>query len=307
MKRMVSLISEQVLPNLIPLNEPATRPDVLHGIFTPTDANMIRRWDNLKTVIAVQFPNMRTEDVPIKDAYDAQAIQEQCANLIEDHPDDDWALNMTGGTKLMSAPAVEVFHRNGRKVYYVESPKNRTLEIHPDWTVVPLAFEETVDLKTYFQLHGYEVEVGEPLTKQERTVYRQLQKLDWNVWPSVALTTQGRRVNEYDAVGIRFYQCSFFECKRFSDPQERRDKEEKKERIKNDLFKLFQMRQDFGGPFGRSYWVFSGSYQLSSDQEERIRAFRITLILNSQIGEISQNPAKFGLPQLTPRVSVAKS
>src|SRR2546422_760323 len=169
MRRMLSLISEQVLPNFIPLNEPATRPDILHGIFTPTDPNMVRRWDNLKNVIAAQFPHMRTEDVPIKDAYDAPAILEQCANLIQDQPDDDWALNMTGGTKLMSAPAVEVFHRNGRKVYYVESPKNRTLEIHPDWTVVPLAFEATVDLKTYFQLHGYEVEVGKPLTKQERT------------------------------------------------------------------------------------------------------------------------------------------
>lgn len=85
------------------------------GSSHPTDANMVRRWDNLKNVIAAHFPNMRTEGVPIKDAYDAQAILEQCASLIEDHPDDDWALNMTGGTKLMSAPAVEVFHRDGRR------------------------------------------------------------------------------------------------------------------------------------------------------------------------------------------------
>lgn len=213
MMRMLTLISEQVLPSFIPVNEPASRPDMLHSIFTPTDPNITRRWDNLKNVIAVRFPDLRTEDVPIKDAYDAEAIQEQCARLLQDHPDDDWALNMTGGTKLMSAPAVEVFHRNGRKVYYVESPENRTLEIHPDWTVVPLTFEETAGIQTYSQLHGYEVEVGQPLTKQEQTVYRQLEKLDWEVWPSVALTRQGRRVNEYDAIGIRFYQCSFFECK----------------------------------------------------------------------------------------------
>jgi hypothetical protein len=66
------------------------------------------------------------------------------------------------------------------------------------------------------------------------------------------------------------------------------------------------MRQDFGGPFGKSYWVFSGSYDLSPDQEERIQAFRITLILNSQIGEISQNPAKFGLPELRRNVSAPR-
>jgi hypothetical protein len=204
MKRMVSLISEQILPNFIPLNEAATRPDSLHGIFTPSDPNMVRRWDNLKNVIAARFPDLKTEDVPIKDPYDAQAIQEQCASLVENHPDDGWALNMTGGTKLMSAPAVEVFHRNGFKVYYVESPKNRTLEMEVEhaltvvlltWKVVPLPFKETVDVNTYFKLHGYEVQVGQPLTPQEQTVYRQLQRLDWQVWPSVALTSQGRRVS----------------------------------------------------------------------------------------------------------------
>lgn len=75
--------------------------------------------------------------------------------------------------------------------------------------------------------------------------------------------------------------------------------------IKNDLFKLFQMREDLGGPFGKSYWIFSGSYQLSGEQEERILAFRITSILRSQIGEISQNPRKFGLPEIKKAAAVS--
>jgi hypothetical protein len=114
MKRMLSLISEQILPNFIPLNELATRPDVLHGIFTPNDPNMVRRWNNLKIVIAERFPMLKTEDVEISDAYDAKAIQEQCTNLLKSHAADEWVLNMTGGTKLMAAPAVEVFHQNNR-------------------------------------------------------------------------------------------------------------------------------------------------------------------------------------------------
>lgn len=220
MKRMVCLVGGQVLPNFIPLNEAVTRPDVLHGIFTATDSRLMRRWNNLKAVIAELFPGMQTEDVPINDGYDAQAVQKQCEQLLADYPQDDWSLNMTGGTKLMSAPAVEVFHRNGRKVYYVESPQNRTLDIHPDWSVRPLMFEGTVDLKTYFQLHGWDVAVEQPQTRQEQTVYRQLQMLHWAVWPSVVLLNEGRRVNEYDAVGIHYYQCSFFECKRLAKPEE---------------------------------------------------------------------------------------
>lgn len=67
MKRMISLISEHVLPNFIPINEPATRPHLLH--FTPRDANMVRRCDNLRNVIAARVLGLRTEDAPIKDVY----------------------------------------------------------------------------------------------------------------------------------------------------------------------------------------------------------------------------------------------
>jgi hypothetical protein len=168
---------------------------------------------------------------------------------------------------------------------------------------VPLLFQETVDVKTYFLLHGYDVEIGEPGNKQERTMYNQLQKLDWKVWPSVHLRVNGKAVNQYDAIGICFYQCSFFECKRIRKAASERERMEKREVIRSHLLKLFQMRQDFGGPFGKSYWVFSGSYELSPEQVNRIQACRISLILRSQIGEISQNPLKFGLPRLLDSVA----
>lgn len=167
---MVCLVSDQVLPNYIPVNEPATRPAVLHGIFTPGEARMKQNWENLKKVIAQHLPEVKTEDVPIKDAYDAQEIQRVCERLlIDDFPEAEWKLNATGGTKLMSASASEVFNRNGCAVYYVESWRNRTLQVAPDWATVKIAFTETLAVETYFQLYGKQVEHGTPRTGKRRT------------------------------------------------------------------------------------------------------------------------------------------
>jgi hypothetical protein len=292
MKRLISFISQQPLPNFIPINEPTTRPDVLHGVFTPDDARMAERWSNLKAVLANKFPQLELVDVPVADAYDAQAIQAECERLLGKYPNDEWALNATGGTKLMSAPAIEVFRRHGLDVYYVESPRNRLLKISPDWVVTPIAFSAAVDVETYFAIYGRRVAVGKPVSGQEAEVNRQLQELDWRVWPCVRLLHEKEVLAEYDAVGIRFYQCHVFECKRLSDWRA-----DARDEILKDLHKLYQVQQHFGGPFGRSYWVFSGDHPLSNVNQERIRDFGIKLIRGAEINEIARNPEKFGLPQ----------
>jgi hypothetical protein len=293
MKRMVSLISDQILPNFIPVNEPSTRPDVLHGIFTPSDGNMKRRWENLKAVITEKYPQTETDDVPISDAYNAREIQQRCEDLLEQYPDDEWLLNATGGTKLMSAPASEVFHRNGRDVYYVESFRNRMLKVEPNWEMTPISFTESLGVETYFRLYGREIAPGKSQSRQEKHVVKQLEQLDWRVWPSVTLKHNEQSLVEYDAIGIRHYQCSAFECKKLSDWRGEAVKDE----ILIDLLKLYQVQQLFGGPFGRSYWVFSGDHKLTDLEEERIRLFRINLIKGADINRIASESARFDLPE----------
>src|SRR5438105_2505059 len=112
MKRMLCFISQQLLPNFIPINESATRPGALHSVFTPNDLLMRERWRMLKEVLARKFDAIELHDVEVSSAYDAQGIKYQCEQLLKTFPNDEWSLNMTGGTKLMSSPAVEVFQQN---------------------------------------------------------------------------------------------------------------------------------------------------------------------------------------------------
>ena len=62
------------------------------------------------------------------------------------------------------------------------------------------------------------------------------------------------------------------------------------------LYKLSQAQKSFGGPFGRSFWIFSGDTDLSDANSVRIREFGITLIRGNEINELAKTPEKFGLP-----------
>lgn len=315
MKRMICFVSDQLLPNFIPVNEAITRPDALHAVFTPNNSRMVEKWLGLKTVLARKFPPLDSnETVEVASAYDAADIMRKCESLLRKYPDDDWSLNMTGGTKLMSAPAVEVFRRENLPIYYVETPRSLTLKISPPWQVSELPFTGFIELETYFELHGRTVTVGKPKTGQEGEVFRRLEKLEWRqkVYPSVDLydksstSSRGPHMAEYDAIGILHYQLYVFECKKLNVTKEavrrhlisKGELDRAKDDILFDLYKLSQVQKSFGGPFGRSYWIFSGKTRLEEVNQSRIKEFGITLIRGNEINDILREPQRFGLPSV---------
>lgn len=315
MKRMICFISQQLLANFIPINETATRPDALHAVYTPSEPVMQERWRLLKSVLARKFPSVELHDVEVASAYDAKDIEQKCARLIQGHHTDAWSLNMTGGTKLMSAPAVDVFRRQRLPIYYVETPSEQTIEISDDWAVKKYPFASAIDLETYFELFGRTVKSGDPKPGLEAEVYRQLKRLDWEVWADVCIFDTDRSASnqrtrhepmaEYDAIGISFYQLFAFEIKRLTITKEAVEKrrvpaaslKRTKDDIRFDLYKLSQIQQSFGGPFGKSYWVFTGEADLSEVNQARIKEFRIRLIRGTEVREIDRLPEKFNLPK----------
>lgn len=290
MKRMLCFISDMILPNFILLNEAATKPDVLHAIFTPSEQRMRKRLNDLETVAKSKFPNMKIEEVPIPDAYNGKAIYESCKSLVENYPDDDWKLNSTGGTKLMSLPAIEFFRQAGLEFYYVETFRNRILNIKPNWEIAEIPFNNTVTIEEYFKLHGHIAKSGTSVNRHETHIFRQLQKLNWIVEASVRWRNPENTADlaEYDVIGINNYQMYVFECKKKNSTD--------KEKVLKDLLKLSQIKHDFGGPFGKIYWIFNGQAEIGQMNKIRIREFGINLISGNEVNQLSANPQKFGLP-----------
>ena len=314
MKRMLCFISAQPLPNFIPVNEPETRPDALHCVYTPNDKQMERRFNDLRVVLQKLYPAVQVIGVKVAGAYDAQAIQRKCFELLKEFPGDEWSLNCTGGTKLMSAPAMEVFKLKGLQdvmnlsIYYIETSRKVILKVaSDDWQLSEIKFTGTIEVEKYFALYGREVVVGKPQTVQEAQLLWHLQQLNWHVWPSVHLKAQRRNdaddrdLAEYDAIGIDGYQLYAFECKKLSDAGPDEDQQKKINNLfSSDTYKLFQVRQGFGGPFGKSYWVFEGTAKLRQASLERLELFSVRLISRKQLSEISKTPISFGLPPRKP-------
>ncbi|MCI0392599.1 MAG: DUF1887 family CARF protein [Acidobacteria bacterium] len=316
MNRMLCVISGQMLPNFIPLNEPATRPEALHAIFTPGDPAMAQRWENLRRVVQRLFPQIELHGEPVANAYDPREIQQKCFSLLREHLNDNWTLNATGGTKLMSAPAMEVF-RTARlyeeglgerriEIIYVETPKNNTLRLNHDWKVMPLPFESSIDIQTYFELYNQHIGFENNPNLQERDLVGVLRRFDWRIWLGIQLL-RGKQdeaaIYSYDVLCLKHYQLYAFECKtihRISESLTASEwkvvQELKKDQVQIDLLKLLALKERFGGPFGKIFWVFEGDYPLTLTDEQRMRDFGIRFIRQEELLELREQPHAFGLP-----------
>ena len=268
MKRMLCFISDMILPNFIPLNESATTPDVLHAVYTPSEPRMMKRLNDLKTVTKKSFPQLEIKEVPISDAYNSAEIYGKCKEVVEENSEDVWSLNATGGTKLMSSPADEYFRDKNLAVYYVDTRKNCILKIAKDWTFSEIPFQKSIDVETYFALHGHKIRAETPRTDQEKRVFDQLKQLDWDVWASVNWLRpddDNLQIAEYD--------------------------------ILNDLYKLSQAQKSFGGHFSKIYWIFNGSAKINKTNYERMKEFNIRLIKGDEVNQLIHKTDEFGFPQ----------
>ena len=279
------------MPNFIPLYEDATRPDAVHFVYTPGVPRMQSCVEQLSEALRHAVPQVSIFLIPIVDAYNMQDIQSVCEMVLEQYPDDEWTLNATGGTKLMSAPAMQLFMAREQKVLYVDTNAGQTLLIRPDWSKEPVPFLRTLPIETYFSLFGIKALCKPGNYSTETTLCRVLDKLDWQVHRGVKLYQNGLELSESDAMCVRHYKLFTFERKRLRKTSSRTNTE-----IWHALLKLYQIQRHYGGPFAKSYWVLSGGYELSPENMSRIRDFGVLTITGSQIDRILESPESFQLP-----------
>ena len=320
MKNMVCIITGQPLPNFIPVNEPATRPDALYCMLTKGNALMEKRYTNLKEVVEKLFPQVSVERVDLQDAFKPRHIQEACFSLLKENASEsDWTLNATGGTKLMSAPAIEVFRTLGHQFLYVETGKNMILRVDKDWQIEEVSFQNCIALPDYFQLYGQAIgphnvldakmlnslknrlqQESSPMKKaslqQELRLFTQLEKLQWQVWPNVQLVSQKVQYNEYDALAVWGYRLFAFECKRMHEPAIPDERDAQNDRIQIDLLKLNRLQKDFGANLGRVYWVLEGNYHLNNAAKIRLKEFGVTFIEDGEVPYLPDQHEDFGMP-----------
>lgn len=158
MKRcVVSLVSDQTIPNI--LIAAHYRPD--HLLFLTTRSME----DRGKSAAILQTLALRGQDYgarhqKIEVAPDSIVdLQNKIAEWVRHNSEDfHFIVNLTGGTKLMSIAAYDVFMDFGSEMVYLPIPRNEILTPFPKRRPrQPVAFAERLSVQEYLTAYGFKI------------------------------------------------------------------------------------------------------------------------------------------------------
>ena len=149
MSTHVLLISQQVLPNLTPLLDPAIKPQKVIMLVSQT---MQKRAEWLKQILTPT--GIKTEIINIEDPFDMHSVRDSVTELIINN--ENLTLNATCGTKLMCIAAYEEFRSAGLPIYYVHPESDLLIWLH-DRNRKNHQISDRIKLDTFLTAHGAKV------------------------------------------------------------------------------------------------------------------------------------------------------
>ena len=146
------LVSDQTMPNFLPVLNEALRPECVTLVVTPQKAGQAAC---LKACLTER--GVRVEELPIENATDLTALTDRFVDWIAAHENEDIVLNVTGGTKPMAIAAQEAFRMAGKPVFYVDIATDRVLWVGES-AGAPIRLEKTPSMRTAVRLCGLDIE-----------------------------------------------------------------------------------------------------------------------------------------------------
>lgn len=164
----VCLVSEQLLPNLLPILDSETRPQEIVLLVTPKMATAAERLR-----ILLLEAGCRVSSKSIR-AYRIEDIRESVLEVIAAFPGAKLALNATGGTKVMALGAYGVFRDFDLPVFYIDSENEAVISLSSPQQTAKLS--DLLKIETGLKCYGYKIiSVGNPeLQPENRRLYQAL-------------------------------------------------------------------------------------------------------------------------------------
>lgn len=165
------LVSAQATPNLLPVLDESWRPKrVVLAASEPMQANA----KAISAVLKTKVPGLLVDLLNLPNAYDYGALSDAFLTFLAEHPEEDIALNVTGGTKLMAVAAQEVFRAEGKPVFYVNVETDEVVVIGENRTNRPL--QPRLRVPELLRAHGYTVTAHETpsITREQRDLTARL-------------------------------------------------------------------------------------------------------------------------------------
>lgn len=148
----VCLISGQAAPNLLPILDPQFKPK--KAIFL-VSKEMKAKAEYLVNAFKSQGVSVMIE--PLEDEFSFAQMEEQIINLVSQYENENIALNVTGGTKLISIAAANAFALIEKPIFYMDTEHNRIVFISKDenkkW-LPDLSIQAKHSLEVYLSAYG---------------------------------------------------------------------------------------------------------------------------------------------------------
>ena len=181
------LVSAQATPNLLPVLDEAWRP---RRVVLACSSQMKEEAQALRSVLQTKG-GMVIDMLDLPNAYDYAALSEAFLNFLAEHADENIALNVTGGTKLMAVAAQEVFREERKPVFYVNVESDEVLVIGEKAASQPLRAK--LKVHEMLKAHGYSVS-----TQEQPQITRELRDLTARLIDHVACA--GRALGAFNAL-----------------------------------------------------------------------------------------------------------
>ncbi len=167
-KTQICLVSGQSIPNITPILDENIRPEKV--ILCATNA-MINNAELLKTFLNLK--KIETEIYKLGDAYEFAELKEKFLEIASEIPAD-CAINLTGGNKLMTIAAQEVFD-GVCDMFYVTFDKGQIMMINKSNELYQI--KSKIKLEDYFSIHGYKInslERKKTISQEARILFDEL-------------------------------------------------------------------------------------------------------------------------------------
>lgn len=153
MKIMVCLISNQHVPNLLGVH--AVRPDRLVLLVTP---GMKGKEENLLKALNTGNCDYTSKHdvIDITDENSVDAVYTALTEVHARYPDDEWVVNLTGGTKPMSMGAYLFSREQGLKTLYIaEKDQHRAVDLLDNSSIV---LDHQVSTAEFLAGYGFDLQ-----------------------------------------------------------------------------------------------------------------------------------------------------
>lgn len=164
----ICLVSDQLLPNLLPVLDVLTKPVEVVLLVT---ARMTLAAERLKGLL--REAGCRVDQRTIE-AFRIEDIRALVLGLVEEYDGRSLALNATGGTKVMALGATGIFQELGLPVFYIDTENRALISLSTPQMTRPLP--DLLKVDTCLKCYGYRVmsTLAPELQPQNRQLYAAL-------------------------------------------------------------------------------------------------------------------------------------